>query len=51
MTPIKLLICLALDVPAHTAFRMELPPGSLSEVRWWPDGPASVRSFGLVPHS
>ncbi|MGH3486374.1 MAG: bifunctional RNase H/acid phosphatase, partial [Actinopolymorphaceae bacterium] len=46
VTPIKLLVCLALDVPLRAVFRMELSPGSRSEVRWYADGLASLRSFG-----
>ncbi|MEQ7126236.1 bifunctional RNase H/acid phosphatase [Actinopolymorpha sp. B11F2] len=48
VTPIKLLVCLALDVPLRAVFRMELPPGSRSEVRWYADGMASLRSYGVV---
>jgi ribonuclease H / adenosylcobalamin/alpha-ribazole phosphatase len=47
--PVKALVCRALDVPLGTAFRMELPPGSLSEVHWYADGRASLRSFAVVP--
>jgi ribonuclease H / adenosylcobalamin/alpha-ribazole phosphatase len=48
VTPIKLLVCLALDIPIRAVFRMELPPGSRSEVRWYADGAASLRSYGIV---
>ncbi|MET9020843.1 bifunctional RNase H/acid phosphatase [Actinopolymorpha sp. NPDC004070] len=47
VTPIKLLTCLALDVPIRAAYRMELPPAALTEVRWFADGAASLRSFGV----
>ncbi|MGW0231806.1 bifunctional RNase H/acid phosphatase [Actinopolymorpha singaporensis] len=47
VTPIKLLTCLALDVPARAAYRMELPPAALTEVAWFADGAASLRSFGV----
>nr|WP_238345113.1 bifunctional RNase H/acid phosphatase [Actinopolymorpha cephalotaxi] len=47
VTPIKLLACLALDVPIRAAYRMELPPAALTEVRWFADGAASLRSFGV----
>ena len=49
VTPIKLLTCLALDVPARTVFRMELQPGATTELQWYADGLASLRSFGVVP--
>jgi ribonuclease H / adenosylcobalamin/alpha-ribazole phosphatase len=48
VTPIKLLVCLALNVPIQAVFRMELLPGSRSEVRWYADGMASLRSYGIV---
>lgn len=48
VTPIKLMVCFALDVPPRTMYRMELPPGSLSEALWFPDGLASLRSFGVT---
>ncbi|WP_020577520.1 bifunctional RNase H/acid phosphatase [Actinopolymorpha alba] len=50
VTPIKLLTCLALDVPPQAIFRMELSPASISEVHWYADGGASLRSFGLATH-
>ena len=45
VTPIKTLIRLALDAPAHVLFRMELRPASLSSVVWFGDGNASMRAF------
>ena len=39
-TPIKALVCQALDVPLRTAFRMDLPTGTLGEVHWYADGRA-----------
>lgn len=49
VTPIKLLVGLALDVPTQVLFRMELAPASISEVHWYPDGAASLRSFSVPP--
>jgi len=49
VSPIKILVCLALDVPLRAIFRMEVPPGSCTELQWYPDGLASMRSFGLRP--
>jgi probable phosphoglycerate mutase len=45
VTPIKTLVRLALDAPAHAVFRMELRPASLSSVVWFEDGNASLRAF------
>ena len=43
MTPIKLLVRLALGAPTESLFRMELSAASLSEVAYYADGNASVR--------
>lgn len=50
VTPIKILVQLALDVPMHVLFRMELAPASLSEVEWYADGYASLRAFSVAAH-
>lgn len=50
VTPIKLLVRMALEAPAHVLYRMELAPASLSEVQWYPSGTASLRSFSLTAH-
>ena len=50
VTPIKALVRLALDAPAHVLFRMELSPASTTTVHWWSDGVASLRSFNVVAH-
>ncbi|RZS89640.1 putative phosphoglycerate mutase [Motilibacter rhizosphaerae] len=50
VTPIKQLVRLALDAPASSVFRMELSPGSLALVRWWPDGGSSLQAFGVATH-
>ena len=50
-TPIKALVCQALDVPLRTAFRMDLPTGTLGEVHWYADGRGSLRSFAVSPAS
>ncbi|HEY5032461.1 MAG TPA: histidine phosphatase family protein, partial [Actinomycetes bacterium] len=50
VTPIKVLVQLALDAPSSALYRMELSPASLSTVAWWPDGNASLRSFNDRAH-
>ena len=50
VTPIKALVRLALDAPAHALFRMELSPASATTVHWWPGGVASLRSFNVLAH-
>jgi broad specificity phosphatase PhoE/ribonuclease HI len=49
VTPIKLLVRLALDAPIEALYKMELSPASITTVQWWPDGPASLRNFNVVP--
>ncbi|MET0822353.1 MAG: histidine phosphatase family protein [Aeromicrobium sp.] len=49
VTPIKMLVRLALDAPMSVIYKMELSPASITTAAWWPDGPASLRSFNIVP--
>lgn len=49
VTPIKLLVGLALGAPITSIYRMELAPASVSTIAWWPDGNASLRAFNTVP--
>jgi broad specificity phosphatase PhoE/ribonuclease HI len=49
VTPIKLLVRLALDAPIEVIYKMELSPASITTLQWWPDGPASMRNFNIVP--
>ncbi len=41
--PLKTLLRSALDAPPQSMFRMHLDVASVSEVDWYPDGPATVR--------
>ena len=50
VTPIKMLVRLALDAPMHTIYKMELAPASLTTIQWWPDGTPSLRNFSVVPY-
>jgi broad specificity phosphatase PhoE len=49
VTPIKVLVRLALDAPLAAVFRMELAPASVTVVSWFPDGQASMRMFNARP--
>ncbi len=49
VTPIKMLVRLALDAPMDIIYKMELSPASITTAQWWPDGPASLRNFNVVP--
>lgn len=46
--PIRLLVCQALDVPLHAAHRLDVAPGSVSEVRWYDAERASLRAFNAT---
>ncbi|RKS73972.1 putative phosphoglycerate mutase [Motilibacter peucedani] len=50
VTPIGQLTRLALDAPPATVYRVELSPGSLHVLRWWPDGGSSVRALNATTH-
>ncbi|WP_372494518.1 bifunctional RNase H/acid phosphatase [Actinoallomurus purpureus] len=50
VTPIKMLVRLALDAPPSALYRMHLDVGSLSVVDWYADGPAVVRSLNDTHH-
>ena len=50
VTPIKVLVRLALDAPPSALYRMELSPASLTTLAWWPDGNASMRAFNDTAH-
>lgn len=49
VTPIKMLVRHALEAPMHVIYKMELSPASITTITWWPDGPASLRNFNVVP--
>jgi len=49
VTPIKMMVRLALDAPMHTIYKMELAPASITTIQWWPDGTPSLRNFSVVP--
>lgn len=49
VTPIKMLVRLALDAPPGVIYKMELAPASITTVQWWADGGSSLRGFNLVP--
>jgi ribonuclease H / adenosylcobalamin/alpha-ribazole phosphatase len=48
--PIKTLLRSALDAPPQTMFRMQIDVASVSEVDWYPDGPATVRLLNDAHH-
>lgn len=49
VTPIKMMVRLALDAPMRSIYRMELAPASITTIQWWPDGTPSLRNFSFVP--
>lgn len=50
VSPIKILVGLALGAPLASVYRMELQPCSLTTLAWFPDGNASMFSFGEAGH-
>jgi ribonuclease H / adenosylcobalamin/alpha-ribazole phosphatase len=50
VTPIKMLVRSALDAPPSSLYRMFLDISSLSEVDWYADGPAVLKSFNDTHH-
>ena len=50
VTPIKTLLCRALLAPPAALFRIHLDVASLSQVDWFADGPALVRSVNDTAH-
>lgn len=50
VSPIKLLVRSCLDAPLDSVFRMELAPGSLSTIAWFPDGNSSLFGFADGAH-
>jgi probable phosphoglycerate mutase len=50
VTPVKMLVRLALGAPATALYRMEMSPASLTEIAWYADGNASLRRFNDAAH-
>lgn len=50
VSPIKVLVGLAIDAPLTSMYRMELPPCSLTTLAWFPDGNSSMFSFAEAGH-
>ena len=49
VTPIKLLVRMALGAPLDAVYRMELAPASVTVISWFEDGTASLRMFNARP--
>jgi probable phosphoglycerate mutase len=50
VSPIKILVRLALDAPPSALHRMFLAPAAISVVDYYPDGPTSLRAFNDNAH-
>ena len=50
VTPIKTLVRIALDAPVAAMYRMHLDLAALSEIAWYADGPAMLRSYNETFH-
>ncbi|MEI7780027.1 MAG: bifunctional RNase H/acid phosphatase [Actinomycetes bacterium] len=51
VTPIRVCIGNALDVPISAITRLDVPPASISTVSWWADGNRAVRAFADAAHT
>jgi len=51
VTPIKSLVRRALEAPPVSLLRMELASASLTEIQWFANGIASLRSFNETAHN
>jgi len=49
VTPIKLLVRMALGAPLDAVYKMELAPASVTVISWFSDGTASLRMFNARP--
>jgi probable phosphoglycerate mutase len=49
VTPIKLLVRMALGAPLDAVYKMELAPASVTVISWFSDGTASLRLFNARP--
>ncbi len=50
VTPIKVMVSMAVDAPLNSLYRMELSPCSLTTLAWFPDGNASMFGFAEAAH-
>ena len=50
VTPIKILVGIAVDAALDSVFRMELSPCSITTLAWFPDGNASMFGFSESAH-
>ena len=50
VTPIKTLVRMALDAPLAAVHRMHLDLAAISEIAWYADGPAVMRSYNETFH-
>ncbi len=49
VTPIKMLVRMALGAPLDAVYKMELAPASVTVISWFEDGTASLRLFNARP--
>lgn len=50
VTPIKVMVSMAVDAPLSSLYRMELAPCSITTLAWFPDGNASMFGFSESAH-
>lgn len=50
VTPIKVMVSMAVDAPLRSLFRMELSPCSITTLAWFADGNSSMFGFSEASH-
>jgi broad specificity phosphatase PhoE/ribonuclease HI len=50
VTPIKTMVRMALDAPVASVHRMKLNLAAISEIAWYADGPATLRTYNETFH-
>ncbi|MDQ1682079.1 MAG: ribonuclease / adenosylcobalamin/alpha-ribazole phosphatase [Frankiaceae bacterium] len=50
VTPIMTLACLAMDAPLEAVYRLHIEAASITEIDWYADGPAILRTLNETAH-
>jgi probable phosphoglycerate mutase len=50
VSPIKMMMAIALEAPVHSLFHLQLQPCSLTSIAWWRDGNCTVLGFAESAH-
>jgi probable phosphoglycerate mutase len=50
VSPIKMMMAIALEAPVHSLFHLQLQPCSLTSIAWWRDANCTVMGFAESAH-